>query len=65
MKAVDLDKALIKFENDFGFSFGKLIDNPDKYQKKIKSMEKDSSTEDTKNFCELYDDLQMELYKKV
>lgn len=65
MDRKDLDQALAQFEKDFGFSFASLIDDPDKYQRKIKEMEKGTSpADDTKHFCDLYDDAQIEIYAK-
>lgn len=65
MEKRDIDRALAQYKKDFGFSFLSLIDDPDKYQKKIKEMQKKpGSNEDTKYFSKLYDKEQIELYVK-
>lgn len=65
MDKKDLDNALLQFEKDFGFSFTSLIGDPDKYQQRIKEMEKEPSpADDTKHFCNLYDDAQIKAYAK-
>ena len=59
-----LDKALDKYLQDFGFSFGSLLDEPDRYQLRIsKKEESEALNEDTRYFSQIYDKAQIELYK--